>query len=47
MVIQNSNKLLKELSSIEVKIKRLEEFIQDEQLDIKLEDLLKSVLFNQ
>lgn len=47
MVIQNSLKLLKELSSLEEKIKNLETELAKENVDFSKEELLLSVLNHQ
>lgn len=47
MVIQNSLLVLKELSSIEEKIKTLEERIKKEHLEINTEKILVTVLNSQ
>ncbi len=46
MVLQNSTKLLNEISAIEERIRVLEENIQAHALDVDANDLLKSILIS-
>jgi hypothetical protein len=43
MVLQNSYKILKELSAVEERIKQLENFLDANSIEIEREELLKTI----